>query len=186
MATVKKEHLPEYLSSRLYLGAFTVTGTIRVTDPCYSADTWCTKTVDISKGDYDASVYKIMYSDWGARIKNLMIVKRGLSPDQLIWRVIGEAGVDSGQCGFYLESKHALMKKRYSAICDATYSADTGYLGYIDSFGVFSSSGFGDGSYPILAGIDHREGADVIKGLMLEFVDSIGSDAEEEAEDGHT
>ena len=89
-----------------YLGDFVIhSGTIRVTDPCYSKDTWGTRGLldNAKKGAYHA--YTVIGDEkcWGKRVRELIIVHVEHSPLYNVqWiKTDLDVDVDSGQAGFF-------------------------------------------------------------------------------------
>ncbi len=156
------------------LGEFTLTGDkLRVTDPCYTKDTWCAGVIEGMKpGAYNAYV---AYDEDG-RVEMLLVAHATKGNeifakadeiqrknDSITWRywehIDAEIGVDSGQCGLFDEEK----------VFDATQFTEIPYCGFecdnawyatccaltlssmqagVLPCGAVSSSGWGDGCYP--------------------------------------
>jgi len=76
-------------------------GKVMVSDPCYSLSTWCTKVVDVKKGDYIMSTSIRDEGDWGKRIGYLMVNHidyQDVLPDDFI----GNVGVDSNEVSTWI------------------------------------------------------------------------------------
>lgn len=180
-------------------------GKMVISDPCYTLDTWCQGVVDrVKNGTWVADAQKVQ--SWGERVSILFAInEQALKENPNIKDILlnGDAkelpftfGVDSGQLGFFDhehyrndESAKDLPKFDfggdfdvqdgdiwYRAVCDLTLGGEQwGAL----PFGVVSSSGFGDGSYPVFAVTNEY---DEYIGFMAIFI-AEDEDDEEEYED---
>lgn len=109
------------------IGTFTVLGNqIRVTDPCYDKGVWCCGVLDnMRPGKYKAYVAYVDDPFWGHRVEMLLIKHASsicqtraanyvLADEEKIYWGYGwqdthiTVGVDSGQCGFFDETKYQL------------------------------------------------------------------------------
>jgi hypothetical protein len=163
------------------LGSFeVVSGEILISDPCYDIPTWCTALVKAKNGIWDAWVHISDTGDWGMRVAQLFARHEDLEGHVSADDEIGEAGVDSGQCGFF-DIEHfkddslvdESMRTRddwlveeelwYSLCCDVTLSSHAGVI----PFGVVSRSGYGDGGYDVSG---HKNGDDEYDMLVLRFI----------------
>jgi hypothetical protein len=169
---------------------------VYVTDPCYSVPTWCQKKLtNVLPGEW---VVSMIYDELGGSNRNAELYlihkdyqsTRGLSFDWL-----GDFGVDSGQAGvfdaasyrddayaagitrpklrqeFFLPGELTEGDAWYETICHFTLEGD-GWGTY--AAGAVSSSGYGDGMYPVYgAEVDGK-----IVALQLVFISQ-----EEEDED---
>lgn len=168
-----------------------------VSDPCYESGTWCTETVaDAAPGTWTAYTERADGGDWGLRVGALE-VRHADCParESLEWEEIGDAGVDSGQCGVWRadaplgSGDYGDEASFYGRACAATsYPVD----GTLEEFGVYtesgpsrggvlaegavSSSGYGDGGYPVLAA---RDSASRVVAVRLEYLDPSGPHVEE-------
>ncbi len=121
---------------------------IIVADPCYEPDTWCTVRTDVKPGRYDTYMDIADCGDFGKRVAKLYIThKESVAVEK---KVIGTAGVDSGQCGIWDFNKFRKhCKAIYNQVREITLN---GKGGAFDSWGVVSLAGYGDGGYPVVAG----------------------------------
>lgn len=88
---------------------------------------------------------------------------------------IGEIGVDAGLCGIFT-SKPDYSDNQWHSFCDMIGSKDFMLMqGEFDTVGVVSSSGYGDGGYPVYAFKD--EGGDI---TAIEVVYICGEQENEE------
>jgi hypothetical protein len=160
---------------------------VYVTDPCYSAPTWCQlKFSNVLPGQWTAIM---IYDELGGTNRNAelhLIHKDHQGSKDLAYDWFGDFGVDSGQAGVFSAASYrddaaveamdtpevdfVLPGDRlegdawYESICRFTLGED-GWGAY--DAGVVSSSGWGDGMYPVY-------GAEVngkIVGLTLVFID---------------
>jgi len=143
-------------------------GVLRVTDPCYSKETWCAGTVaNCRKGTWIAEIERQNCGSWGNRIARLTVTHElgGTGPDE---DAGFEVGVDSGQAGVF-DDRHypddTDDSPFYDECCRLTLAkAGAGAL----SFGVVSSSGFGDGSYTAKV---RRDAGGKCYRICVEFID---------------
>lgn len=139
-------------------GNITLGDRVRVTDPCYSMDVWCSGTIDnVLPGEYIPTGIISDEGSWGMRVAKIRVnhvnyPKR--KPNEL---VDFEVGVDSGQAGIFDEPYYIEHHKDrdyynpaswYRKVCDITLG--TPGIGTVDGKGLVSSSGFGDGGYDAL------------------------------------
>ena len=127
---------------------------VRVSDPCYGNDVWCTGVLEnVKEGRYNVDVLISDEGVWGNRVKALVVIHTEYK--ELIdfnEKAPFEVGVDSGQAGIYDENYYKQYHTEtdcfddwYDEICDLTLS--TNLFGTKDDKCVVSRSGFGDGGY---------------------------------------
>ena len=118
---------------------------IDITDPCYDRDVWCRlNNVKIKEGEYRCVVWKER-TDYDYEIAKIGIYY-GDIPHAEKLEEIGEIGVDAGLAGFF-NDKPDYNDEEWMKLCSAIEDED--YL--INEEGFFSSSGYGDGCYPVYA-----------------------------------
>ena len=174
-----------------------------VSDPCYSLDTWCqTKLDNVLPGLYNVEVEK---SDegtgWGVRVSGITILHESITDDgvSLEWEDHSECGVDSGQCGIFCMTSYRNDEiaegittptldqpfeipfrdggdKWYEKMCQFTIHKDQ--FGSYDT-GVVSSSGIGDGQYPMEVMMDKEK----IVGIRITYLGHSDEDLLDEDED---
>jgi hypothetical protein len=171
---------------------------VYVTDPCYSDPTWCQLKFDnVLPGKW---VTWMIYDELQGTNRNAelhLIHEDHLKNNNLVYDWFGDFGVDSGQAGvfdaasyrddaaaeamqtpqldFVLPIRDQDGDRWYETICKFTLG-DDGWGSY-DS-GVVSSSGWGDGMYPVYgAEVDEK-----IVALHLVFIDQ-SAELDEEEED---
>jgi len=172
---------------------------VRVSDPCYDNDVWCkTKLTDVLPGNYNVFVEKGDENGWGMRVKSLRVIHEDFS-DNDMWEEHSEIGVDSGQAGIFCEtsyrndtiaegivtppSKFDLPGRDgegdvwYLKMCNFTLSDDQS--GVYDT-GVVTSSGIGDGGYPLDI---IREKNGYIVGMKITYLFDEEEEEDEEEED---
>ena len=172
-----------------------------VSDPCYTPDTWCqTKLTNVLPGRYNVEVEKSDQGDWGTRVSGITILHESITDDgiSLEWEDHSECGVDSGQCGIFCmtsyrndEMSESITtpdvnfnlgdyrkddggEKWYEKMCRFTLSEDQ--FGLYDT-GVVSSSGIGDGLYPLEVMMDKEK----IVGMRITY---LGNSDEELLDEG--
>ena len=174
-----------------------------VSDPCYSLDTWCqTKLDNVLPGLYNVEVEK---SDegtgWGVRVSGITILHESITDDgvSLEWEDHSECGVDSGQCGIFCMTSYRNDEiaegittptldqpfeipfrdggdKWYEKMCQFTIHKDQ--FGSYDT-GVVTSSGIGDGMYPVEVMMDKEK----IVGIRITYLGNSDRDLLDEDED---
>lgn len=169
---------------------------VYVTDPCYSVPTWCqTKLTNVLPGEW---IVSMIYDEKGGSNRNaeLFLVHKDYQGKSLLydWDWLGDFGVDSGQAGvfdaasyrsdsaaeaiktpkvdFFLPGNDQEGDAWYEKICKFTLAND-GWGTY--AAGAVSSSGFGDGMYPLYgAEVDGK-----VVALQLVFIDQSADDESE-------
>lgn len=137
-----------------FLGTFEViSGKLRVTDPCYTKDTWCSGVLDnVAIGKWSAYTEISDAGSWGKRVATLTVMHESISNTRN-WSLTDiDVGVDSGQAGFFDESfypegkvgEYDDLDSFYGQVFQMTLSENR--AGVIP-FGAVSRSGYGDGSY---------------------------------------
>ena len=160
--------MKDYRGDFLHIGEFELTASrLRVSDPCYSPDVWCSGVLDAKPGTWEAAVLQFTNEQtggWGVR-NAIIAVKHADMKQQFDTDIINktnglnkpagwhaalfEVGVDSGQAGFFDDAR---FKKHnggddesfYEKACDTTLSRMQ--AGVIDE-GAVCNSGYGDGGY---------------------------------------
>ena len=156
---------------------FNVTsGKLMVADPCYGKDTvetnelsnllenarngkWISSIVE-SKDNYVVEL-NVVHSDY--EDKSALIS----------WEVVQDVAVDSGQMGVYDANFLDITRAEdYDAICELTNPVG------VTSYGVFSSSGFGDGLYTCLVG---KNASNEVVSVRIIFIEN---EEDEDYDDG--
>ena len=146
---------------------------VRVSDPCYDDTVWCkTRLTDVYPGEYNVIVEKSDEGGWGNRVSRVSVIHKGFTmecEDESLWQEHSEIGVDSGQAGIFCETSYRKDDiaesitaptldrpfvlpydndgdKWYTKICHFTLTEPQ--WGSYDT-GVVTSSGYGDGGYPL-------------------------------------
>lgn len=147
------------------IGIFHIGNKMRVSDPCYAPDVWCSGVLDTVPGDWEAGVIMLTNEETGGLGKRVAVlaVKHTTCSILLTTETVNLAesclhatsnwyvaefvvGVDSGQAGFFDDAnfvKHngGRNEEWYDTICNITHT-----IGTMDDCAV-SSSGYGDGGY---------------------------------------
>lgn len=169
-----------------------------VSDPCYSLDTWCqTKLNNVLPGKYNVEVNKSDEGDWGVRVSSITVIHEDYN-DTDDWEQHSECGVDSGQCGVFCMTSYRNDEiaegittppldrpfvlpyredgdKWYDKMCQFTLHKDQ--FGLYDT-GVVSSSGIGDGNYPMDVMMDE----DKIVGIRITYLGNSDEDLLDEGD----
>ena len=185
------------------MNQITLSENVMVSDPCYTPDTWCqTKLNNVLPGKYNVEVDRHDEgTGWGTRVSSITVIHEDYN-DTDDWEQHSECGVDSGQCGIFCMTgyrndelsegittpdvnfnlgdyrKDDGGEKWYEKMCRFTLSENQ--WGLYDT-GVVTSSGIGDGLYPMDVMMD----GDKIVGIRLEYLgnsdeDILDEDDEEE------
>jgi hypothetical protein len=182
------------------MNQITLSENVMVSDPCYSPDTWCqTKLDNVLPGLYNVEVERHDEgTGWGVRVSSITVIHKDYT-DTDDWEQHSECGVDSGQCGIFcmtsyrndemsvgittptLDNPFVLPYNDkggdmwYEKMCHFTLHKDQ--WGLYDT-GVVSSSGIGDGMYPLDVMMD----GDKIVGMRLEYLGNSDEDLLDESD----
>jgi len=182
------------------MNQITLSENVMVSDPCYTPDTWCqTKLDNVLPGLYNVEVERHDEgTGWGVRVSSITVIHKDYE-DTDDWEQHSEVGVDSGQCGVFcmtsyrndeiaegittptLDNPFVLPyndkggDKWYEKICHFTLCEPQ--WGLYDT-GVVSSSGIGDGLYPLDVMMD----GDKIVGMRLEYLGNSDKDLLDEGD----
>lgn len=134
-----------------YVGTIKLGTKVDITDPCYDKDVWCRMTTDCEPGEYKGYIEMSDEGDWGMRVATVSIFK-----GNKMWGIeemerIGSIGVDAGLAGFF-NDKPDFNDDEWIELCNALGNGDAWNL----YNGIFSSSGYGDGSYDVYANEDRN------------------------------
>lgn len=143
---------------------------IDITDPGYDRDVWCRmNNVKVKEREYRCAIWpmtKTYVDDNGKRHRSTRVSRIGIYfdkvPDEEVLVKIGEIGVDAGLAGFF-NHKPDYNEKEWYAFCEACAKGDY----HIIEEGFFSSSGYGDGFYPVYA--EYNENNEIIS-LEIAFM----------------
>ena len=160
---------------------------VRVSDPCYGTDVWCSGVVDnVKEGTYNVDVEMSDEGMWGNRVKSLTAIHSEYSGHSIIQKAPFEVGVDSGQCGIYDEDYYRQYHDNDD--CNRDWYLDvcklTDPFGTKDDKCVVSSSGYGDGGYDCFL---LRDKNNEVVGFQIVFIEDDEEDEDydeyEEEED---
>lgn len=155
-----------------YIGDIVLSDRCMVSDPCYCAQSygcWC-KMVNMLPGNYHCLIKK----NNDGLVSSLYIYHEKYIREPKT--MIDFVSVDSGQAGFYdsdyfikTRGKDDEEWKWYKEICSLTYHSDSSELtgGTKDKKCCVSSSGNGDGSYPLLI---HRNSKGQIVSACIQYL----------------
>lgn len=123
---------------------------VDITDPCYDHEVWCRKNdVEIVPGEYECYVEiwdNSQTGGWGDRVAKIGI--RRLGSAAVTSENLGVVGVDAGLAGFF-ENKRDFTDDEWREFCQFVDKDDE--KAWLVAEGFFSSSGYGDGAYPVYA-----------------------------------
>jgi len=169
------------------IGVFEIKSRLRVSDPCYDPNVWCSGTLFAKKGNWIAAAMKFdnrRTNGWGDRIA-ILAAKHESCPIPIDattinntaanlkagdWYETGfEVGVDSGQAGFYdndafIARDGGRNRDWYNEVCDMTILNNMGVLEDC----VVVSSGYGDGGYPCYYHADKKGQADYVYVIFID------------------
>ena len=138
------------------IGTVDLKGKVDITDPCYDKNTWCRMTTDCEPGIYTGYAYISDEGRWSKRVSRISIFKDDIKwdLDEMEW--IGQIGVDAGMAGFFRDKPDFPDDEWMEFLVEADvfktkdeYNYDKDF--YLVPYGVFSSSGYGDGVYNVYA-----------------------------------
>ena len=159
------------------IGKIALKDKVYISDPCYQIMTWCQAYLsDVLPGEYACFIK--MFEE---RVAELLVVHKDFlgihhnEAEEVPFCIdyVFSLGVDSGQMGifdadYYEENQpnddFNNTSSWYRRVCDTTCEQDAGVL---DNLGVVSSSGYGDGSYPLYI----SEEDDKIVAMKVVFID---------------
>ena len=155
-----------------------------VTDPCYDRDTWCRTTVPLPPDAYTAFVTYSDQGEWGERVaasgicKDLMLRHASCA----YFKPAGKVGVDAGLMGFFVD-KPDYSDDEWSRMIDEMRAYADAHGGkwpnvWTKDGGFMTSSGFGDGEYPVFLITDASGNA---VGVMVVYIDCY-TDVDDEDE----
>lgn len=136
------------------IGKMKLQGCVDITDPCYSKDVWCRMNgVKVKPGEYTCVVWyqneDNTAGDSACKIVGIIgIYLAGVIPTQKSMERIGNIGVDAGLAGFF-HNKPDFSNEEWKSFCDKLWKNDTS--AWLDSYGFYSASGYGDGEYDVYA-----------------------------------
>ena len=144
---------------------------VTVTDPGYDDDVWCKiDNVKLKPGVYNCIAWKGRYyytDENGKRHSYQRVFCCGIYldgvgiPNREKMEEIGFIGVDAGLAGFF-QDKPNYTDEQWQSLCNEMYDKDA----LIVDEGFFTSSGYGDGEYPVFA---YKNGAGEIAALEINF-----------------
>lgn len=152
-------------------------GQILVCDPCYIDDQWKHEDVgfDRKHKHIDGTIlqYRVDFEKY-----DIVIPKYGKTMNQLF----------EDKEAFDMPEKPAEHPFSYNACCKKTCCDDNSYDGQLNyemghaGVGVVTSSGYGDGFYPVIADIDDKSGR--VKSITIVFIDDdIDNDPFDDSEE---
>lgn len=166
-----------------WIGIIQLNQYVYVTDPCNDVDEcylYMKELDNVSPGEYVCLIKVIDTDDWGHRVSELHVVKESFFKEhnsdldkipynkEALPCVIG---VDSGQVGVFdanyydknqPDNDYENLNSWYRKVCDLTYHA-----GIIDSLGVVTASGYGDGSYELFTAEDSDNNVVAMKVVFI-------------------
>lgn len=187
------DDLPEPPDVICALGTFILaTPTLLATDPCYEKGTWCTGEMEARTGEWAAQV-TMRDSMSGQRNAILLVAHTSVDIRGIILEELEDsginAGVDSGQAGFFEKARYPDDKGQleyedhtwYGQVCAQTLNEEGGSASISPGrFGAVSQTFWGDGGYPVLV---RKDAEGLVIAAALIFDGSLGCDDDDEDED---
>lgn len=149
---------------RKKIGEMHFEGKIQVTDPCYAEDVWCRSIIDVIPGNYFCYVFHntdkyVVEDESGSKLVSdtrvgiIGIYLNGAIPPQKTMIEEKQIGVDAGLAGFFMK-KPDYTDEQWddfcNIVCEKNCSKDAWIFNdRINTVGFFSTSGYGDGVYPV-------------------------------------
>ena len=129
-------------------------GIVSATDPCYNDDVWCRlDNIQIKPGEYRCLAYTVAEGEDEGLVGICQIVYGNMPApkDGAERELLGTIGVDAGLAGFY-QDKPNYTDDEWQDFCRKLHPADGGWADFlINRDGFCTSSGGGDGEYPVFA-----------------------------------
>lgn len=149
------------------------TENLRVTDPCYDKDVWCTLDLKIKAGEYACYIWKQKQEDrspvatqpYYYNVGIIGMYLDGIIPNVRTRELKGCIGVDAGLAGFF-NDKPDFTDEQWDNLCNFI-SAHRKDMFYKIKEGVFADSGEGDGEYPVYV---YRNKNGEITGVEIQFL----------------
>lgn len=166
------------------------TGKVSVSDPGYDDDdVWCRlDNIEVKKGKYYGFAFETKdLAGWGNRIIALQIVHEDhcnqdtpfyADDNKVHWNKVGDIGVDAGLASFFKTgTKPNYDSDEWTKLCDNEFFNHN--YGFVEKDSViWSSSGIGDGCYPVYAlENDKKEVISIVVDFMVH--PWLGSEEEE-------
>lgn len=134
----------------IYVGMIELDGIVDITDPCYDKDALSRMTTECKPGKYYGYIER---DGWNESVKQISIYRNDIWVDIDDMELIGDIGVDAGLAGFF-NNKKDFNDDEWQEFCDKLSDEDE-YKDFWNMYdGVFSDSGYGDGSYYVYANVD--------------------------------
>lgn len=150
------------------IGSFkVVSGNINVGDPCYSGD----KSLKAKNGKWEGFVEYSDEGNWGTRVAVLETRHADCSKFPFVTGEEAVLGVDSGQMCVVDESiSPKTSEELYDDICKGTLRKcqHTVINDLDDDLGVASSTGFGDGCYPLYVAKNNKDEVIAVKVIFID------------------
>lgn len=158
----------------LFIGKIEINSGIKASDPCYDNDTWCTLDVpEAERGTYNCYIKKFDEASNNNRmcVASLLIMKEDSKSATLPKDFLASIGVDAGVCGFF-DIDYFKKVNVTTEIKDEWYKREViDTIGedyhFCENQGVFTTSGFGDGSYGVFG---RKNSENKIDALMIKYL----------------
>ena len=164
----------------VYVGEIRLDGKVDITDPCYDRDVWCRTTVECQPGYYKGYAYISDEGEWGKRVAELSIFKddiNDIKEEIANMHCIDTIGVDAGLAGFFRDKPDYgdgwMDFLAESGVFKTKDEYNYGRKTYAIPYGIFSESGYGDGTYAVYTN-DERSAFTIV------FIEEEDEDWDEE------
>ena len=141
------------------IGTLELNDQVDITDPCYDKNVWCRMTTECKPGTYTGYAEISDEGGLGHRVASISIYKDDIMVPARKMECIGSIGVDAGMAGFFRNKPDFKDDEWEKFMTDSQMRKPDGSWDYtkhtyIIDYGIFSSSGFGDGGYDVFANAD--------------------------------
>jgi hypothetical protein len=157
-------------------------GKVIASDPCYDSGTWCASEItDVLNGKYIAEIDVIDCDSWGHRVGTLEITHEDYKDrlDECDMDYDSTCGVDSGT--FCLSDKIYYGLYHDENLNDEWYDdwvcGMEGYGHIVENYMAMSSSGYGDGGYPVYVRREPKNG--YVVSIVVDFLGVYDNEEEE-------
>lgn len=145
---------------------------IDITDPSYERDAGCRlNDIPVKEGEYTCSIFEVREGSpldssekQETDVAGIGISLTGRLPEVNLKNFLGEICVDAGLAGFFCNKPDTTSEEWGEFASRIDYDED---VSWIFEEGFFSSSGYGDGRYPVFA---LRDENNEIEALVIDFL----------------
>ncbi len=161
------------------VGTINLGNKVTVSDPCYESGTWCAVTLNkVLEGEFKCYIKEKKYGTWGSRVTEMVAIHNNyinaVREDNYEYCI--DVCVDSGTMSIadtvYYDNTHNnddYSEEWYQReVCEATCGDDNIDYNIADNQCFISTSGIGDGQYPVYGAFDSEDRLYAIKVVFLD------------------